>query len=102
MDIEPPLESDPQLSEANKPCVRSLDNQTVFAKPLATFNAAPCDPTWDAFSPQVGLAAAIVIALSACNLLGRWRGRPTRPLSVGLRQCRVRTVLSLAGWGRRA
>ena len=49
MDIEPPLESDSQLSEPSKPRVRSLDNQAVFAKPLATFNATPCNSAQDPF-----------------------------------------------------
>lgn len=80
MDIEPPLKSNPQLSEPSKPRMRSLDNPTVFAKPLATFNAAPCNPTQDAFGPQVGSAAAIVIALVSMQF-PRTLARPARQAS---------------------
>ncbi len=32
MNVEPPFESDPQLSESSKPRVDALDNPAVFAK----------------------------------------------------------------------
>lgn len=63
MDIEPPLESNPQLSKPSKPSVRALDNPAVFAQPLTAFDASSCNPAQDAFGLQIGPATAVVIAL---------------------------------------
>lgn len=63
MDIEPSLESDPQLCEPSKPRVGALDNPAVFAKPLTAFDTSSCNSAQDPFGLQVGPAAAIVITL---------------------------------------
>jgi hypothetical protein len=63
MNVESPLESDPQLSKPSKPRVRALYNPTVFAQPLTAFNASSCNPAQDAFGPQIGPATAVVVTL---------------------------------------
>ena len=70
MDIEPPLKSDPQLSEPSKPCVGALDNPAVFSQPLTAFNASAGNPAQDAFGLQIGPATAVVVALVRMQFSG--------------------------------
>ena len=80
MDIEPPLKSDPQLSEPSKPCVGALDNPAVFSQPLTAFNASAGNPAQDAFGLQIGPATAVVIALVSMQF-PRTLARPARQAS---------------------
>ena len=80
MDIEPPLKSDPQLSEPSKPCVGALDNPAVFSQPLTAFNASAGNPAQDAFGLQIGPATAMVIALVSMQF-PRALARPARQAS---------------------
>jgi len=80
MDIEPPLKSDPQLSEPSKPCVGALDNPAVFSQPLTAFNASAGNPAQDAFGLQIGPATTVVVALVRMQFSGAL-ARPARQAS---------------------
>ncbi len=70
MDIEPPFESDLQLSKPSKPSMRVLYNPAVFAQPLTAFDASPCNPAQDAFDLQIAPTTAVVIALVSMQFPG--------------------------------
>lgn len=73
MDIEPPLESDPQLSKPSKPSVRAFDNPAVFAQPLTAFDASSCNPAQDAFGLHLVLAALLVlIFIGGLVVVAKW------------------------------
>jgi hypothetical protein len=75
MDIEPPFKSDPQLSEPSKPRMCSLDNPAVFAA-VDGFPRLALQFGSESLWPSSRPGSSDSQPLSACNFLGRWRGRP--------------------------